>query len=58
MIVEEFLNGSEFNILVFVYRGIALFTFISDRILVEESIPEIIRPDMPVGVVKKSYHSK
>ncbi len=53
IIIEEFLEGKEINILIYMYNGEARYSFVIDRVLVEETIPGGYSAGMPVGVVKK-----
>lgn len=53
VILEEFLHGKEFNAVIYVFNNKIKYFFLSDRILVEEVLPDDYEENMPVGVVKK-----
>jgi len=53
IIIEEFLEGREVNVLLYVFEGKARYGFVVDRVLVEETIPGGYSAGMPVGVVKR-----
>ncbi|MEA2015580.1 MAG: ATP-grasp domain-containing protein [Actinomycetota bacterium] len=53
IIIEEFLEGREVNVLIYMFKGKARYGFVIDRMLVEETIPGGYSAGMPVGVVKR-----